>query len=97
MSQSVPIGFELQTKVLELETALKERHPRMPNLLQEIYVALRAQPENVTLLSPEEVAIIVSGLSAQTQTEFAASVVSSKTSVSKSINARIKAGGADAF
>lgn len=89
-------AFELQEKVVALSQTLLDRHPRMPQLLQEIYQNLRAQPENVTLLSEEEVAIIVSGLKAQTQTEFASAVTKSP-SAAKTLKNKIASLGADAF
>lgn len=69
------IGLDLKEKVTELESLILSRHPRMPMLLREIHTALRAQPENVTLMSEEEIAIIVSGLSVQTSVEFAKEAV----------------------
>lgn len=74
MSES-KLGLELQSKVLELEGLILSRHPKMPMLLREIHTALRAQPENVTLMNEEEIAIIVSGLSVQTSVEFAKEAV----------------------
>jgi hypothetical protein len=82
------IGFELREKVAALETALLEKHPRMPTLLREIWLALKAQPENVTLMSEEDIQKIVAGLQVQTQTFLAAKTVGSKSS-SKSIQARL--------
>lgn len=89
------LGFELQEKVLALEKALLERHPRMPVLLREIHTVLRAQPENVTLFSEEEIAILVDGLKVQTSVEFASSIT--KGSGAKSATAKIKALGIGAF
>ena len=88
-------GFALKEKVAELSEVLLSRHPRMPMLLKEIYVALHKQPENVTLMTPEEVQIVVNGLKVQTQTEFAASAT--KPSATKSLAAKIGKLGADAF
>lgn len=89
------LGFELREKVLSLEAALLERHPRMPVLLREIHTVLRAQPENVTLFSEDEIAILVSGLKIQTGVEFAASAT--KGSGAKSATAKIKSLGTGAF
>lgn len=88
-------GFELKSKIAELQTAILDRHPRMPILLREIHTVLRAQPENVTLLSEEEIAQIVSGLKVQTGVEFAASAT--KSSTNKSISKKIANLGVDAF
>jgi hypothetical protein len=92
---TVTEGFELKEKVAELSTLLLSKHPKMPGLLREIHTTLRAQPENVTLLSEEEIAVIVNGLKVQTGVEFAASVT--KGSGQKSAVAKIKSLGADAF
>lgn len=89
-------GFELQEKVADLSSALLAKHPRMPTLLREIYQNLRAQPENVTLLSEEDISIIVRGLQVQTQTEFASAVTKSP-SATKNLKTKISQLGADAF
>lgn len=66
---------QLQEKVLSLQTALLEAHPRMPVLLKEIHTQLKTDPEIVTLLTEEEIGIIVSGLMKQTQTTILAAVM----------------------
>lgn len=68
----------VREKIASLQSALLERHPRMPTLLQEIHSALRAQPENVTLLAEEDICTIVSGLQQQTNTFLADTVSKSK-------------------
>lgn len=88
-------GFELKEKVASLQAMLLEKHPKMPTLLREIHTALKAQPENITLLDEKEAAAIVNGLKIQTQTEFASSIV--KTSKSPSVTSKIKQLGLDAF
>ena len=92
--KNLPSASELDRNVLELQEALLARHPRMPGLLREIHTALRAQPENVTLLNEEQISVIVNGLKVQTGVEFAA--ISAKSS-SKGIKAKIAAQGVDAF
>ena len=89
------IGFELREKVLQLQSLILERHPKMPVLLREIHTALKLQPENVTLMSEEEINIIVEGLKVQTGVEFAASAI--KSASSKSTISKIKSLGVDAF
>ena len=88
-------GFELREKVGQLASAILEKNPKMPTLLREIHSALRAQPENVTLLSEEDISVIVSGLSVQTNVAFAQSAT--KPAAAKSLTAKIKSLGADAF
>lgn len=89
------LGFELQEKVLALQALILDKHPKMPVLLREIHTALRAQPENVTLMSEEEIAIIVDGLKIQTGVEFASSAI--KGPGSKSTGSKIKQLGLGAF
>ena len=95
MTNPIPQGFELKSKVAELEQCLLSRHPRMPVLLQEIWKTLREQPENVTLASEEDIRTIVNGLKQQTGVEFAASAI--KGSAAKSATAKIKQLGLGAF
>jgi hypothetical protein len=88
-------GFDLQTKVAELSQLILDKHPRMPVLLREIHTTLRQYPENVTLLSEEEIGVIVSGLIVQTGVNFAATVT--KTTAVKTAAAKIKSLGVGAF
>lgn len=94
-SQPSRLGFELQEKVAQLQQSLLDRHPRMPVLLREIHTVLRAQPENVTLMSEEEIAVIVDGLKIQTGVEFAASALTP--AGKKSTSSKIKQLGLGAF
>ena len=89
-------AFELQEKVASLSQALLSKHPQMPILLREIYQNLRTQPENVTILTEQEISVIVSGLSEQTKTEFASAVVKAP-SAAKTLKSKIQSLGADAF
>lgn len=65
----------ISIKILELQDALLGAHPTMPTLLRDIHANLKRDPDVVTLLSQEEVAIIVSGLSKQTQTTITTSII----------------------
>lgn len=85
----------VREKIASLQSALLERHPRMPTLLAEIHTTLRAQPENVTLMTEEEIRVIVSGLEKQTNT-FLADVVS-KSKKSASTATKLKNLSEDAF
>lgn len=89
------ISFDLQEKITSLQESILEKHPRMPTLLREIHIALRKQPENVIILSEEEIGTIVRGLEIQTNTFLAETV--SKSSKSTSAVSRVKKLGADAF
>lgn len=90
-----PELFELKEKVAQLSELMLSKHPRMPVLLREIHTTLRAQPENVTLLSEEDISVIVNGLKIQTGVEFAAAAT--KGSGNKSAIAKIKSLGTEAF
>tara|TARA_R110000868_G_scaffold402362_1_gene678619 strand:+ start:550 stop:813 length:264 start_codon:yes stop_codon:yes gene_type:complete len=66
----------ISLKIAELQVAVQASLPRMPTLLREIHANLKQDPEIVTLLSAAQVAIIVSGLSKQTQTTITTSILS---------------------
>lgn len=90
------IGDELKAKVSELGDMLLSKHPRMPTLLREIHQTVSKYPEQVTLLSEEEICKIVSGLKVQTMTEFTSTV--SKPAAAKSLASKLKTGdGLDMF
>lgn len=88
-------AYLLGEKVAELSAALLARHPKMPILLREIHQTLSKYPEQVTLMTEEDIHIVVEGLKVQTGVEFAATVT--KPSASKSIKAKIEKLGDDAF
>ena len=84
------LGYELQEKLANLEGMLLEKHPAMPTLLREIHTALRKQPENVILMSEEELHIIVNGLQKQTGVELTAlAAKGSKTAAGKARAAKV--------
>lgn len=88
-------AYLLGEKVGELSAALLARHPKMPTLLREIHQTLSKYPEQVTLMSEEDIHQVVEGLKIQTGVEFAATVT--KPSAAKSIKAKIDKLGDDAF
>jgi len=65
----------ISIKIQELYDAVQSTLPNMPTLLREIHSNLKQDPEIVTLLTPEQVSIIVSGLSKQTQTTITTSIL----------------------
>lgn len=81
---SLPLAF--QEQLASLQSALLEKHPRMPGLLQEIHRALKLQPENVTLMSEDEIAIVVQGLQVQTQTSLIKTTIAKKSPAKKTIS-----------
>lgn len=89
-----PETFALQEKVAELSGLILSKHPKMPQLLREIHATLRKQPENVTLLNEEEIAVIVSGLKVQTGVEFATAALKDK---SASTTKRLKNASVEDF
>lgn len=78
---SEAIDNDLLMKITELEEAIHTAHPKMPILLKEIHTILKNDPANVTLLSEEEIAVIVSGLKLQTKTEISAAASKKKTTL----------------
>ena len=56
----------VRESIIKLEDAIKTAHPTMPVLLREIHSILKKDPEVVTLLSEEEIAVLVNGLEKQT-------------------------------
>lgn len=81
MSNVETISPELQMKISSLQAAIHSAHPTMPILLKEIHTILKNDPTNVTLLSEEEISVIVSGLKQQTKTEITQSTLKKKTSL----------------
>ena len=76
---------QISEKILSLNNALTSQHPTMPSLLQDIWKVLKANPDCVTLLTEEEIGVIVNGLKKQTATEIATVALKSKTKSLKSI------------
>ena len=87
-------AYLLSEKVQELFAALLARHPKMPTLLREIHQTLSKYPEQVTLMSEEDIHVVVEGLKVQTGVEFAATATKSS---GKSLTAKISKLGVDAF
>jgi len=80
------LPVELENKILGLQEAVQKRLPGMSNMLQEIWTALKKQPENVTLLSDEQVNEIVSGLEVLTGNKLAEIAVKSTKSKKVKVN-----------
>lgn len=97
MNTNVSVGYMLKEKVAELSQRILERHPSMPTLLQEIHKTIRQYPEQVTLMSEEEINQVVEGLKIQTGVAFATAAVKPSTAAKKTLDNKIKTLGADAF
>ena len=75
MSQTPTLlNLEVKTKLDALQAALLESHPTLPTLLRDIHKTLKAQPDQVTLASEEEIHLVIMGLEKQTNSHLAASV-----------------------
>ena len=57
----------LREKVASLEQQLLSAHPQIPSLLRDIHNQLREDPDCVTILTEEEIGVVVQGLMRQTQ------------------------------
>lgn len=84
---------QLHEKVASLQEAILSKHPTMKGLLREIHTTILQYPEQITLLSEEEISQIVNGLMITTGVEFAEKASKASTSAVK----KIKSLGASAF
>ena len=75
MSENTGQAFEVKEKLAALEVAMLEDTPTMPTLLRDIHRQLKSDDTLVTLLSEEEIAILVNGLKQQTRTVIATKAV----------------------
>lgn len=69
------VTYQIREKVAELDARIKGSLPGLPVLLQEIHKQLQKDPELITILSDEELGVIVAGLEKQTKTEIVSSSV----------------------
>ena len=69
------LNLEIQTKLNALSEALLQAHPTIPTLLKDIHRTLKAQPEQVTLMSEQELHLVVQGLMKQTNSNLAAAAM----------------------
>ena len=72
-------------KIAELSQMILAAHPRMPMLLRDIHTILKNDPDNVTLLSEEDIGVIVSGLKLQTKTVITAAALGKKSTFVSSL------------
>lgn len=78
-------GQQIQEQIAQLKEALIASNPGMPTMLRTIHKALQADKDIVTLLTPEEVGILVSGLMKQTNTVIATAATKKTTKSLKGI------------
>lgn len=74
--------LEVKNKILEMNTALLTANPMMAVLLRQIHQQIRKDPELITIISEEEIGMIVNGLKAQTNTVIATTAVKTSKSAS---------------
>lgn len=85
------IYLSIQSKLQDLSAQLLQSHPNIPILLRDIHSQLKQNPEVVTLMTEDEVAIVVQGLSVQTRTHLSGSVMkSAKSATSKAAMKNVK-------
>lgn len=86
---------QVSERIAALSQALQERSPHIKTILHQIHTTLAQQPENVTLLTEEQIVPIIQGLEQVTNTHFAIS--SSKGAGSTKIAKKLANASMDAF
>lgn len=82
--------LEIKSKIAEMNSLLLSAHPSMPVLLRDIHSQLRRDPELVTIITEEEIGMIVNGLKKQTATELVTQTVkASKSAATKKAIAKL--------
>ena len=74
-TQSVPANFSVVEKLASLEEALVSKTPGISTLCRDIHRELKSDPDCVTLLSEEQVSVLVRGLKHHTSTEIATKAI----------------------
>lgn len=69
----------IKERLAALESALTNQLPEIKTILRDIHTMIREDSDQVTLLTDEEIAIIVRGLKKQTATEIVTSAPKRKT------------------
>lgn len=77
--------LEFFSKLQSLEEALISSHPAMPGILRDIHQQISKDPELVTVLTDEQIGVIVNGLKKQTNTELSGSVAKQSKAKDKKI------------
>lgn len=76
---------QVREKLANLQQVITSHHPTLPVLLRDIHTQLKKDPDVVTILTPEEISILVSGLSKQTGIELASVAMKASKKPMKSI------------
>lgn len=82
INKNSDIGFILNN-IESLRIAIHEVHPTMPQLLQTIWKQLKDNPDCVTILKPEQIAVIVQGAEIQTNIKISEGISKPKASKKK--------------
>jgi len=82
---AVQMPEDLKIKLAELQESILSAHPRLPILLRDIHKQLKEDASIVTILTDEEIEIVVSGLKKQTTTEITQAAIKARIPKGKSI------------
>ena len=77
------IAYNIKERIAKLDDMLEHQLPDIASQLREIHSLLKEDEEVVTLLSPEEINVIIRDLMKQTSTTITASVAKRKTKALK--------------
>lgn len=69
---------QIHSKIIEIEEALIAGNPNLPIMLRTIHTAIREDHSTVTILSEDEISVLVRGLMKQTATVIAAEATAKK-------------------
>ena len=72
-------ALKIKERIAELQGAIDGEVPNFKTILKDIHATLRADPDVVTILTPEEIAVIVGGLEKHADLEIAGDVVKKAT------------------
>lgn len=78
---------QIKLAIAELQDVILTAHPKLPFLLQEIRKFLLEDPDLVTLMTEEEIGIIISGLEKHTKTVITTAALKSTKKSLKSVTA----------
>lgn len=82
---AVQVGVDLHMKLVELEDALINAHPKLPTLLKEIHSRLRSDADVVSMLEPSQIGVVVTALR-----KFQGIELLQKATKSKTVKANLK-------
>ncbi len=85
MAVELSKAMQIKEAIASLSTALVANNPGMPTMLRTIHTALSTDKDIVTLLTEDEIGVLVSGLMVQTNTVIASLAVKKSTKSLKSI------------